>query len=156
MDILCCKTCHVQVSRATNPDGTEWYGHPGMYGPAGHEVVPIRLPADQVTRLCDFCMMPRPTWIYPLHDHADTTKWHPELGFNVTALDMDGWWTACETCAELINTRQIGKLRNRALETGRAALGRVLSSWEKQSIIEQLAAFWLSSPGSPVELSTLT
>lgn len=152
---MCCKTCHVQVSRGTNPDGTEWYGHPGMNGVNGHEVVPIRLPADQVTRLCDFCMAPGPTWIFPLLDRADTTKWHPGLGINVTALDTDGWWTACETCTELINTRQIGKLRDRALQVGQEVLERPLSSWEKQSIITQLGAFWTHSPGSPVEISTL-
>ncbi len=126
-----------------------------MNGPAGHQVVPILLPADQVTRMCDFCMAPGPRWIFPLKEPATTSKWHPGLGYNVTAVDTDAWWAACDTCAELINARQIGKLRNRALEVGVKTMGRVLSSWEKQSVIEQLAAFWTATPGSPVELSTL-
>lgn len=149
---VACATCHVKVSRVTDPVNGEWWGHPTT---TDHEVVPVELPESEVTRVCDFCLLPGPTWAFPLLEHADTSRWNPSLGLNVTALDTDGWWAACDLCADLIRERNISGLRNRALATAIAELRRPLSRWEKQSVFDQLSAFWLARPGSPVETSLL-
>jgi hypothetical protein len=62
-----------------------------------------------------------------------------------------GWWAACQACTELVSARQIGKLRDRALAAGVARRGG-LTAWERQSVLDQLAAFWLAVPGPPVEI----
>lgn len=150
-NVLCCGTCHVKVSKVTNPDGSVWYGHPGQ---AKHEVTPVWLPEREVIRVCDFCLAPGPGWAIPLRDHADTSRFNPDIGFNVTALDTDAWWGACDTCMELINARKIGELRDRALAVAERVHGG-LTEWEKQSVLGQLAAFWLASPGPGIEVSVL-
>lgn len=151
---LCCATCRVKVSRCQAPDGTAWYGHPG---PSDHEVTAIAMETADVIHVCDFCLAPHPRWAFPLLERASTSSpVHPESGFRVDAIDTDGWWGACEECAGLVTSRQIGRLRDKALavagKTVRARYGRGITGWEKQSVIIQLAAFWTGGPGSPVEI----
>jgi len=147
-----CRTCHVKVSKITEPDGTEWWGHP--HDNTSHKVVPVELPWKEIVRLCDLCMALRPAWAYPLLAHAHTTKWSPDLGVNVTALDTDAWWLICDECAQLVNARDKIALRNKALAVLRKRLPD-MTQWEAQSVLLQLAAFWGGQPGSPVEASLL-
>jgi hypothetical protein len=147
---LCCRTCRLKVSRIQDPDGRVWYAH---HGPRDHEVEPVAMATADVIHVCDFCLAPHPGWCFPLLEHASTTSApHPDLGFNVKAEDTDGWWAACQVCMELVAARQIGKLRDRALAVAVVRRGP-LSAWEKQGVIDQLAAFWLAVPGPPVEIT---
>ncbi len=146
---LCCRTCRLKVSRVQAPDGQIWYAHHGQHD---HEVEPVAMAVADVIHVCDFCLAPHPAWCFPLLEHASTeSAVHPELGWTMKAVDTDGWWAACQACMELISARQIGKLRDRALAAGVARRGG-LTAWERQSVIDQLAAFWLAVPGSPVEI----
>lgn len=144
---LCCRICRLKVSRVRAPDGRTWYTH---HPTDGHKVEPVSMATADVIHVCDFCLTPHPRWAIPLEEHAtNTSPVHPELGWTVTAVDTDGWWAACQPCMELVTAHQIGKLRDRVFAL--VGLG-LLSAWEKRSIIDRLATFWLAVPGPPVEI----
>ena len=75
------------------------------------------------------------------------------LNIEVTAIDDDAIWGACDECAQLVRTRQIGQLRNRALAVARRQYEpKPLPRYALEGIIAQLAAFWLSVPGPVTRL----
>jgi hypothetical protein len=146
---LCCRTCRLKVSRVRLPGGRIRYTH---HGDRGHPIEPVAMDTADVIHVCDFCMTPHPRWCIPLEEHATVSSdVHPELGWTVTAVDTDGWWAACQVCVELVSTRQVGKLRDRAFASAAESKGP-LDDWEKQAIIGRLAAFWLAVPGPAVEI----
>lgn len=145
---MACRTCRQSLSRVRNPDGTIWWGHPGM---STHKVEPVWTAPEDTVFVCDFCLAPNPRWSFPLLEHATTTLFSPDIMANVTAVDVDAWWGACDTCADLIRNRCIGKLRDRALAAAVRSLGKPPSAWEKESLFLQLAAFWAAVPGPPIE-----
>lgn len=150
---LCCRACRQKVGPVVGPDGVLWYGHPGNED--RHKVEPVLLSPADVINVCDFCLALRPQWAFPLLERATTRLFHPGLGVSVVAQDNDGWWGACSVCADLIRDRKIGRLRDRALAVLRERLPVTASwqetAWAKESVLLQLASFWQSSPGAPVE-----
>jgi hypothetical protein len=149
---LCCAQCRRKVSKVTRPDGTVYYGHPGS---AGHKVQPVLAAPADIIRFCDFCLSTDIAWAFPLRDRADTlSPVDPATGYPVRAVDTDGWWAACDQCAALVRERAIGALRDRAMAAMGAAVrrdwNRGMTAWERQSVIMQLAAFWLGVPGEAV------
>lgn len=149
---LACKTCHMKVGKITAPDGRTWYSH--VNNPDRHAVEAIVLPEADIRHVCDFCLAADPAWAIPLLERASSLSTvHPGLGVRIRAEDMDAWWGACDTCKDLIETRQIGKLRDQAL----AAIPERYKNdeWQRQSVITQLAAFWLARPGPAVPAADL-
>lgn len=146
MDEMGCQTCHRKLSRVQRPDGSIYYDHPPTPGAPKHEVVPIHLDAGDLVEVCDFCLAPNPPWTIPLLEHATTVLAYRDL--DVTSVDDDALWGACDECAELIRTRSIGKLRNRALAVAIQKFApEPLPDYAKESVLLQLAAFWASVPG---------
>jgi hypothetical protein len=151
---LCCSTCRKKVSRVVSPDGEVWYGHPGNLD--RHKVVPLVMAPADVIRVCDFCLAVNPRWVFPLLERASTRTFHPGLGITMAAEDSDGWWAACSGCADLIRDRKVTQLRDRALAVLKDRQPDPISwqdaTWQKESVLLQLAAFWRASPGAPVEV----
>lgn len=152
---IACATCHVKASKFTEPDGTVWWGHPNEQDPAQrHKCIPREHKPSEIIYLCDFCLELGPKWAIPLLMHANTTKWEPNMRLNVTALDTDAWWAACDTCKELISAGKRKELRDRALAPLFERLPDA-TQWEVGSIMLQLNAFWAATPGPAIEASLL-
>jgi hypothetical protein len=149
---VACARCHLKLSHVTGPRGADWWGHPIK---SDHEEIPVELPLADIIRVCDFCLALRPQWVIPLMEHADTTGWEPDFRLNVTALDTDGWWMACDACLAFISKSERKGLRDRALGVLTVNLGSPATPSEKERLLLQLAAFWRAQPGPAVEASLL-
>lgn len=116
-----CAVCARVLAKFTDPDGETTWVH-GLQDDKDHLPVPVLREEVQTRFRCDFCNADESKWILPTREF--------ELPFTggVAALLADGPthmsradWSACDTCAKLIDTNK-----------WTALLRRVSVYWEKE------------------------
>lgn len=146
---LVCARCRLKVNFVQEPGGIR-YLHAGALDFAhltGHPPEPVVLPNGSAIYQCDFCSVRYPAWTIPLQERTELTVRASD--FELTSED-DGWWAACDVCAELIRNRKIRLLRERSLNRLREITGAPLEPEVAEMIRLKQASFWLAKPGDPL------
>lgn len=149
---LVCGVCRLKVNFVQEPGGSIRYLHAGALDYAhlvGHPPEPVIMPNGNAIYQCDFCSERKPAWVIPLQERRELTVRVQASGFELTSED-DGWWTACDVCAELIRKRKIRLLRERSLARLREITGGELEPEVAEMIRLKQASFWLAKPGDPL------
>lgn len=140
---LCREALHGVGEATVTPNVSVWaHREPGS---CDHSPVPV--PSVEVTTdltlFCDFCSHTQPSWAYPV-----------DLGLPAAAGDFtyteDGWWAACDACADLIDLEDpqalvvdaVSRLRERS-----SRYREIPPATAKQAVAASHRMFWRASPG---------
>lgn len=146
-----CAICHARLNPAKDPDGKISFIH-GTY--ADHEPRPVNeVPADTIL-VCDFCLVPHPTWDFPCG----------EVGASVGDTVMISYsdWASCNTCKELIDADQYPALVERILHNRinvdptwmeRMEQSPALMLVSRASLTQQMNDFRQARTGPPISIA---
>lgn len=142
--VYVCRQCREPLHRITAADGVDIWHHRDRHD---HSEQPVpALETTAVSTVCDFCSSPNPPWVYPV----DAGQYQAS-GFTVSVtVNSDGWWTACDRCADLID-------RGRRDDLARASAARLRDhsanyrqlppKLARRLVEESQSGFWSQHPG---------
>jgi hypothetical protein len=106
-----CAVCGRILNAYVSPEGERSWLHTFADLPEDHPAVPVGL-SDGIIALprCDFCSAEDPAWELPARSFVI-----PGLTLGPVGNGSHGNWSACATCAQLIDRNQWTALRRRAL-----------------------------------------
>jgi hypothetical protein len=116
-----CQVCKSPLT-VFNVNGKEIVTHP-PYNTEDHEPVAVQAPgqAEVSEMVCDICTSPNPVWAFPTTAHTRDVQ----IGSTTWEVNDDAAWSACNTCAELIDKRDLKGLVRRAIDDAPLTAARV-------------------------------
>lgn len=139
---LICRTCLEPLTRIEAAGKVAW-SHRSIAIEHAPDPIPWVESEQKANLVCDFCSEPAPGWAYPVD-----VRTQKSTGFT---LNTDGWWTACDACADRIDQAdRMGLVEHAAKRLHKHSVthSRLPMTLVKQVVSEGHAAFWNRRDGS--------
>ncbi|MEU3455319.1 hypothetical protein ABZ671_17235 [Micromonospora sp. NPDC006766] len=114
-----CQTCHMPLTALHKSSNETVYFHPGGVT-VDHEPIPVpqeQLPA--LNQVCDFCSDPAGVAQFTFNTLEMLVMGDDDNELIGRHKDLGGTWTACATCADLVEVRDVAAITMRAIANTR-------------------------------------
>lgn len=150
---MVCRTCGEPLTRFHNRENpTPVWSHRSLSVTHPPDPVP-GVETNTVNLVCDFCSAPAPRWAFPV----DPREIREKVGEGTITFNNDGWWTACDACADLIDAADRTGLTKHAttrLRKHSMAHRRLPAALAHRAVDEGHAMFWSRKAGGRYALSS--